>query len=243
MSSAYRKSHTRRQHDTAFNRGVTRSRPTRAATQRIRLRSAAGVLVAVVAILTALDSKPPASSPLTVPSRPTVPSPSAAAAPLDRSRHDQRDVLGQAGGAMPDGTTVFDDRVPGIANLSPALLDALRQASGDAANDGAKLIVNSGWRSPAYEDQLRQEAIAKYGSEAEAARWVATGTTSVHVAGDAVDIGPADAASWLSQHGAAFGLCQIYGNEPWHYELRPEAIANGCPSMYADPTQDPRMQP
>ena len=39
-----------------------------------------------------------------------------------------------------------------------------------------------------------------------------------------------------------YGLCQIYGNEPWHYELRPEAIDRGCPPMYADPTHDPRMQ-
>jgi hypothetical protein len=62
------------------------------------------------------------------------------------------------------------------------------------------------------------------------------------VSGDAVDIGPSDAATWLSEHGAVYGLCQIYGNEPWHYELRPEAIANGCPATYADPTQDPRMQ-
>jgi D-alanyl-D-alanine carboxypeptidase len=46
-----------------------------------------------------------------------------------------------------------------------------------------------------------------------------------------------------SEHGADYGLCQIYGNEPWHYELRPEATDHGCPPMYADPTQDPRMQP
>jgi hypothetical protein len=62
------------------------------------------------------------------------------------------------------------------------------------------------------------------------------------VSGDAVDIGPSGAAAWLAAHGAAYGLCQIYGNEPWHYELRPEAVADGCPPMYADPTQDPRMQ-
>ena len=31
------------------------------------------------------------------------------------------------------------------------------------------------------------------------------------------------ATAWLSEHGAAYGLCQIYGNEPWHYELRPDA--------------------
>jgi hypothetical protein len=65
---------------------------------------------------------------------------------------------------------------------------------------------------------------------------------SAHVKGDAADIGPSGAAAWLSEHGAAYGLCQIYGNEPWHYELRPEAIDHGCPAMYADPTHDPRMQ-
>ena len=39
-----------------------------------------------------------------------------------------------------------------------------------------------------------------------------------------------------------YGLCRIYGNEPWHYELRPDAVDHGCPPMYADPTHDPRMQ-
>ena len=76
----------------------------------------------------------------------------------------------------------------------------------------------------------------------EAARWVATADTSSHVSGDAVDIGPSRATAWLSRHGAEYRLCQIYRNEPWHYELRPEAIDDGCPSMYADPTHDPRMQ-
>ena len=96
---------------------------------------------------------------------------------------------------------------------------------------------------PRYQNQLLREAVSEYGSEGEAARWVATAGTSAHVSGDAVDIGPVDATAWLSDHGAEFGLCQIYSNEPWHYELRPEAIDHGCPPRYADPTQDPRMQP
>jgi LAS superfamily LD-carboxypeptidase LdcB len=160
---------------------------------------------------------------------------------VGRSRHEQRDALGEAGGALPDATTVFDGELPGVANLDPALLRALRRAATDAGGDGVDFVVNSGWRSPAYEDQLHRSAVAKYGSEAEAARWVATGTTSSHVSGDAVDLGR-DATQWLSARGAAYGLCRIYGNEPWHFELRPGAITNGCPAMYADPTQDPRMQ-
>jgi len=157
-----------------------------------------------------------------------------------RSQHGR--VLGEADGAVPAGTTVFDNDVPGVSNLDPALLTALRRAATAAAADGVDFFVDSGWRSPAYQEQLLQDAVSKYGSEEEAARWVATPTTSAHVSGDAVDIGHADARAWLSEHGAAYGLCQIYGNEPWHYELRPEAADHGCPAMYADPTHDPGMQ-
>jgi D-alanyl-D-alanine carboxypeptidase len=160
-------------------------------------------------------------------------------APILPTEH--RVALGEADGAVPDGATVFDDETPGVANLDPDLLGALRQAATDAADEGVEFLVESGWRSPAYQDQLLREAISEYGSEAEAARWVATADTSPHVSGDGVDIGPSDATAWLSAHGAAYGLCQIYGNEPWHYELRPEAIDQGCPPMYADPTHDPRM--
>jgi hypothetical protein len=58
----------------------------------------------------------------------------------------------------------------------------------------------------------------------------------------AVDIGPSEATAWLSEHGADYGLCPLYANEPWHYELRAQAVEVGCPPPYADPTHDPRMQ-
>jgi hypothetical protein len=155
----------------------------------------------------------------------------------------QRGAVGEADGVVPDGVTVFDDQYPAVANLNPAFLGALRQAATDAARDGVELYVTSGWRSPKYQEQLLQKAILTYGSAKEAARWVDTPNTSAHVSGNAVDIGPSDAMEWLSEHGATYGLCQIYRNEPWHYELRPEAVDHGCPPMYADPTQDPRTQP
>lgn len=155
---------------------------------------------------------------------------------------DQHGALGEADGLVPDGTSVFDDTVPAVAKLDPSLLKALRRAATDAAKDGVVFRVDSGWRSPAYQEQLLREAVSAYGSEEEAARWVATAKTSAHVSGEAVDIGPYAATAWLSRHGAGYGLCQIYRNESWHYELRPEATSRGCPPMYADPTLDPRMQ-
>jgi len=199
---------------------------------------------------------------------PSSPASSTAASLIDIIRSENRVAPDEANGAITGGTTVFDDDIPGVANLDPALLAALRLAASDAADDGIQFFVNSGWRSAAYQEQLLREAVSRYGSEREAARWVATADTSPHVSGDAVDIGRSDATAWLAEHGADYGLCQIYSNEPWHYELRPEAIDrgdrgqapapqlgapghrsrgparsdNGCPPMYADATQDPRMQ-
>jgi hypothetical protein len=110
--------------------------------------------------------------------------------PVDRSRNEQRDALGEADGAVPDGTTVFDDEVAGVANLDPALLGALRQAATDAAGDGVEFVVDSGWRSPEYQERLLREAVAKYGSAQEAARWVATPHRSAHVSATRSTSGP-----------------------------------------------------
>ena len=143
---------------------------------------------------------------------------------------------------LPAGATVFDDQHAGIANLDPALLRAIRDAATAASGNGVEFYVTSGWRSRGYQDRLLRQAVSQYGSEAEAARWVATADTSAHVSGDAIDIDPSEATIWLSEHGAAYGLCQIYANEPWHYELRPDAAESGCPRMHVDPTHDPRMQ-
>jgi D-alanyl-D-alanine carboxypeptidase len=151
-------------------------------------------------------------------------------------------ALGESDGAVREGVKVFDDDIPAVANLDPGLRRALRQAAMDAAKDRIEIVVNSGWRSREYQKQLLRDAVAKYHSEKEAVRWGATPDTSSHVSGDAVDIGPSRATAWLSKHGAQYRLCQIYRNEPWHYELRREAINDGCPSKFTDPRHDPRMQ-
>ena len=146
------------------------------------------------------------------------------------------------GTSSPRATTLLHGDRVAVANLDPDLLDALSRAAARAQHDGVSFHVNSGWRSTSEQEELFRQAVAKYGSKEEAARWVAPPEASAHVSGDAVDIGPTKAASWLSSHGTAYGLCQIYRNEPWHYELRPEAIGDGCPQMYADAAQDPRFQ-
>jgi zinc D-Ala-D-Ala carboxypeptidase len=236
---------------------VAYRQPARTGTRRIPRILVAGLVVVIAAIAALpgfqlLASSSTAASPIDVPSSSSTAAPPVHVLPSEHRgapgegsgvlRSADRGALGEADGAVPDGTTVFDDDVPAVAKLDPALRGALRRAATDAADDGVGFLVDSGWRSPEYQAQLLQEAVAKYGSEKEAARWVATPNTSAHVSADAIDIGPSAATAWLSKHGATYGLCQIYRDEPWHYELRPEAVDHGCPRMYADPTHDPRMQ-
>jgi len=127
----------------------------------------------------------------------------------------------------------FDIDRPAVGNLNRDLLDAIQRAAGDAATDGIEIRINSGWRSARYQQYLLNEAVIKYGSEREARKWVSTPEKSSHVAGNAVDIAPTDADGWLLQHGSRYGLCQIYANEIWHFEL---AVIPGahCPPPKTD---------
>ncbi|MGH3392046.1 MAG: M15 family metallopeptidase [Actinomadura sp.] len=163
--------------------------------------------------------------------------PAGTAAPAD-SPPRSRAAAGVEDGVVPDGRRLsplspHDAGLPAIAKLDPKLLHAVRRAARDAAGDGVDIFVTTGWRSRAYQQRLFDAAVVRYGSERDARRTVSTPEESHHVTGDAVDIGPTDADSWLSQHGSEYGLCQTYANEMWHFEL---ATTPGgvCPEMHAD---------
>lgn len=141
-------------------------------------------------------------------------------------------------GLIPEGAAVSldDGHLPAIANLEPSLLESMRDAAADAAGSGVVFEVTSGWRSSDYQRWLFDRAVETYGSEEIARQFVASPEQSSHVTGDAVDVVPVDAQSWLSQHGAQYGLCQVYANEPWHYErlIEPGGI---CPVMIPDASE------
>src|SRR4051794_18263117 len=87
---------------------------------RIRWVRVAGLLVVMAAIAAFLGYRVlDASSPTT-------------SSPGKVLRSEHHGAPGEADGAVPDGTTVFDDEIPGVAKLDPALLDALRRAAADA---------------------------------------------------------------------------------------------------------------
>jgi D-alanyl-D-alanine carboxypeptidase len=138
-------------------------------------------------------------------------------------------------GYIPTGESVspFDDALPAIARLEPGLRAAIQSAASDAGAQGVEMVVTSGWRSAGYQQALLDEATVTYGSLDEARKWVNTPELSAHVTGEAVDVGYTDADSWLSQHGADYGLCQIYANEMWHFELATEP-GGECPPQRSD---------
>lgn len=143
--------------------------------------------------------------------------------------------LGPADGYIPPGglLSAFEDDLPAVKNLDRDLKEALRRAVSEASSQGVEIFITTGWRSERYQRVLFEAAVTKFGSEAEARKWVKTPEDSSHVHGKAVDLGPTDGLSWLSQRGRKYGLCQTYGNEIWHYEL---AVEPGriCPAPTPD---------
>jgi uncharacterized protein YcbK (DUF882 family) len=135
-------------------------------------------------------------------------------------------------GSLSDGQilTPFDVQNPAVGRLDLQLLDAIQQAATAAAADGITMTITSGWRSPEFQQRLLDSAVAQYGSLAAAREYVQTPEASKHVIGQAVDVGGVGADQWLIANGARFGLCRIYANELWHFELAADAAGN-CPPL------------
>jgi LAS superfamily LD-carboxypeptidase LdcB len=109
-------------------------------------------------------------------------------------------------------------------------------AQAAAKKDGVSLQITSGYRTLARQNKLFKDAIKKYGSYKEAARWVSPPEISHHPLGLAIDVNyPNDpkAAKWLEVNGYKFGLCRVFKNEWWHFE---GSIAPGwkCPKLLKD---------
>lgn len=114
----------------------------------------------------------------------------------------------RGGGTRPDAISGLQE---GMRNsLAKFLLEA---------PDG--LTINSAYRSPELQAQLYENALARYGSEEEARRWVAPPGRSQHNHGFAVDLGFANdaARAWAHENAARFGMAFPLDNENWHMEM------------------------
>ncbi|MCV7042587.1 M15 family metallopeptidase [Mycolicibacterium moriokaense] len=141
------------------------------------------------------------------------------------------------GGWLPDGVTLspFDVGNPVVGWLDPALLNAIQRASKKAEADGVDIRINSGWRSQGFQQRLFDDGVRTYGSVDAARKLVASPETSMHVQGRAVDIAPVEADRWLIANGRQFGLCQIFANEIWHFELAVDERGQ-CPPLKPNAT-------
>jgi hypothetical protein len=130
----------------------------------------------------------------------------------------------------------------GVLELHPLLAARFEAARISAASQGVALYITSGFRSQERQSELFAEALQKYGSESEAAKWVLPAQFSHHPDGLAIDVNypkDPDGAKWLEENGARFGLCRVYANEWWHFE---GVIAPGqiCPAMAENALVDMR---
>lgn len=139
------------------------------------------------------------------------------------------------GGYLPDGQTLspFDVTNPVIGWLDPPLLAAIQNAARGAKDAGVDVRITSGWRTKGFQQRLFDDGVRTYGGVEAAQQFVASPDTSRHVVGKAVDVGPVEADTWMIRNGSRFGLCQIYANEIWHFELA-AAKDGSCPPLKAD---------
>ncbi|MET8423229.1 M15 family metallopeptidase [Nocardia sp. NPDC004860] len=117
--------------------------------------------------------------------------------------------------------------------LDPWLALAYKFALAEARGQGVSLWIVSGYRTPAEQEALWEDGIRTYGSPDAARRWVLPPSESTHVTGQAIDVGPREGAAWLEANGNRWGLCRMYDNEWWHFEL---ATLPGfaCPARLPD---------
>lgn len=142
---------------------------------------------------------------------------------------DTREALGfdftpyAVGGAAARSDS-FSGLDPNMQQATAALLQAADAELGQGA-----LKITSAYRSPELQQRLFDQAVAKYGSEEAARKWVAPAGRSQHNHGNAIDFAGADGgllrdanspeAVWLRENAAKYGLAVPMDWEPWQVEL------------------------
>jgi LAS superfamily LD-carboxypeptidase LdcB len=122
--------------------------------------------------------------------------------------------------------------------IDKQLMNRFKAAQAAAKKDGQTIYIASGFRTLSRQTTLFAQAIKKYGTAAEASKWVLPPLVSHHPWGVAIDVNYPDdpvGAGWLEINGSKFGLCRVFKNEWWHFE---PVIAPGwkCPGLVPDAT-------
>lgn len=117
------------------------------------------------------------------------------------------------------------DAIDGLDASFATNLAAMMEDAPPGIREGLGLM--SGYRSEERQAELWAEAVAKYGSEAEARKWVAPPGNSYHNHGQAVDLSwngkslkhaPKEVIDWVHENAAKYGMYFPMAHEPWHVE-------------------------
>jgi D-alanyl-D-alanine dipeptidase len=121
-----------------------------------------------------------------------------------------------------------------------SLMERYLAAKASAKKHGYYLRITSGFRRLSDQEYLFRQAVKKYRSEAEAAKWVLPGGMSTHTWGIALDVNfrtkLKKGAQWLDTNGYKWGLCRVYDNEWWHFEGT-GIPGQKCPKRWKDAMQ------
>lgn len=113
-----------------------------------------------------------------------------------------------------------DEHITGLSGSFKQRLAAMISTAPEEVQKDLKIL--SGNRSVERQRQLFRAAVAKYGSEAAARKWVAPPGRSNHNHGSAIDFDNRNMKSttvaWLHENAGQFGLYFPMGHEPWHIE-------------------------
>lgn len=157
----------------------------------------------------------------------------------------QTDADASGTGGITEGSTTVSTPLasttsPAPTALHPGLVDAFERARAAADDAGHELTITSGFRTAEEQAELLREEVAERGSLEEALWWVFSPERSMHVQGLAIDVGDGDAADWLAEEGARFGLCRTLAWEWWHVEWRERWEASRtCPAPARTPDDAP----
>lgn len=120
--------------------------------------------------------------------------------------------------------------------VDPELDSRIKKAQQAAGKAGYRLTVITSYRSWDQQLSMFREGVVKHGSIAEARKVVLPPWESMHVRGLAVDFSERKGAAWLTKTNGAYGLCQRYANEWWHFEMLGD-VGQPCPPLEPDASE------
>ncbi|MFL6112510.1 MAG: D-alanyl-D-alanine carboxypeptidase family protein [Catenulispora sp.] len=170
-------------------------------------------------------SAPTSTSRATTPSRPTTPKSSS---PTQPAGTNEEDCENTSHSTPQDEAMKFSGMTKGTQHAFLAAQTAAKAA-------GLPFVLNSGYRSAAYQQRIFQCWVTALGSTQAARKYALPPSESAHVMGYAMDIAPPPSAAWLESTKGEFGLCRRYADEPWHFEYQAAYKTRGCPALLAHP--------